>query len=171
MAVDTQLFFDFSINFETTKEVIKTLRYLFSEHRIESLEDDERLVFDCKLDPKDSLYEEKQIAFIKNNCFKPLISNKFFDTNTEPYRYNWRAIAGWLCQDSFRRKYFLGDKLFYLGKNRLYNNQLNDFLDWIVPYIDCFEQKETCIGWVKYEDYNLPKLIVIKNKNKFEILK
>lgn len=167
MSVDTELLFDFYIKHDSPKEVIYVLNYLFSnDNSKHTINFDENKILKSK--------EPTESRKLKEcNMFKTNISHAFFSTDLESYRYNWRAIAGYLSPlREKRRKTFHNDtEVFYFHSyNRLYNNQLNDFLEWITPYIDCLEQSKICIGWIKYEDCDLPKLIILKQKNTFEIL-
>jgi hypothetical protein len=167
MAVETEVFLHFPIKYDTPQEVMDVLEYLFSN----GMQDDEKAYFDNKLDPSDPLFVEKSEEFIKNNLFQPKIDHKFFSTNTEHYRYNWRAVAGWFCRDINKKKSFHKYRVFYLGTNRLYNNQMNDFLDWILPYIDIDETDEKlCIGWIKHEDAEIPKLLIVYQSLQQEIV-
>lgn len=167
MTVETEVFLHFPIKYDTPQEVMEVLEYLFSK----GIEDDEKSFLEYQLNLSDPLYTEKIEEFIKNNLSNPAIDHKFFSTNTEPYRYNWRAVAGWICGDRHRKRSFHEYRVFYLGINRLYNNQINDFLDWILPYIDMDETEgKKCIGWIRNEDAEIPKLLIVKQSLQQEIV-
>lgn len=58
--------------------------------------------------------------------------------------------------------FFDGSYLFSRSDLKDYDNEINFFIDWVMPYLE--EEEGKLLGWKWYEEWNEPEFIYMKNK-------
>jgi len=77
---------------------------------------------------------------------------------------NWDAIGR--CSFCYhipeRQSFFDGDYLFSRSDLKDYDNEIEQFINWITPYLD--EPEGKFIGWIWYEEWAKPTFIYKNGK-------
>lgn len=120
------------------------------------------LVLKCEISEDIDKQVEDVLQFLFNGGSKPteLPAHPFFSTG------RWEFIGS--CSSFYHTPFALsryyrpdsqkgGGYVFSRSDLKNYGREIEEFLDWIMPYIS--EHVGMCIGWKWYEDWDKPELL------------
>jgi hypothetical protein len=121
-----------------------------------TLEGDEKmgmyteLVFKADVKPRISKQVKDVLNYMFNDGVEPeeLPEHPFFEC------YRWRQVGR--CCSSFGQ--YSSSGIFNHSEFKNYNDEIENFIDWVSPYLDHCDGD--CIGWEWYEEYDVPTLII-----------
>ena len=122
------------------------------------------LVLKCRItEHKSDLVEEiLRFLFAKGDEPSELPNHDFFK------KTSWEAIgrSGSYYHIPSTQNYYDGHCLFSRSDLKNYDDEIESFIDWLMPYI--INAPGQCIGWIFYEQSKEPYLIY--NKGEYEIV-
>lgn len=101
----------------------------------------------------------------------PKPDHPFFRTTRWPWIFVSKSFHGHPAEVTSRTDGGLrthSDYLLVFSSFKNYDAEIEKFLDWIAPYVEVeYEGATTCLGWVQYEEWDLPRFILKNATSKF----